>query len=58
MNDLSSKSLFNLEKKEIDRIKKDFEAVKVTDEETVSIIDEIYKEYKFIIYTLYISHRL
>ena len=49
MNDLSSKSLFNLEKKEIDRIKKDFEAVKVTDEEAVSIIDEIYKEHKFII---------
>ena len=49
MNDLSSKSLFNLEKKEIDRIKKDFEAVKVTDEETLSIIDEIYKEHKFII---------
>ena len=49
MNDLSSKSLFNLEKKEIDKIKKDFEAVKVTDEETVSIIDEIYKEHKFII---------
>ena len=49
MNDLSSKSLFNLEKKEIDRIKKDFEAVKVTDEETVSIINEIYKEHKFII---------
>ena len=35
MNDLSSKSLFNLEKKEIDKIKKDFEAVKVTDEETM-----------------------
>ena len=49
MNDLSSKSLFNLDKKEIDKIKKDFEAVKVTDEETVSIIDEIYKEHKFII---------
>ncbi len=49
MNDLSSKSLFNLEKKEIDKIKKDFEAVKVTDEETVSIIDELYKEHKFII---------
>ena len=49
MNDLSSKSLFNLKKKEIDKIKKDFEAVKVTDEETVSIIDEIYKEHKFII---------
>ena len=49
MSDLSSKCLFNLEKKEIDKIKKDFEAVKVTDEETVSIIDEIYKEHKFII---------
>ncbi len=49
MNNLSSKSFFNLEKKEIFKIKKDFEAVKVTDEETVSIIDEIYKEYKFII---------
>ena len=49
MNDLSSKSLFNLDKKEIDKIKKDFEAVKVTDEETVSIINKIYKEHKFII---------
>ena len=49
MNDLSLKSLFNLDKKGIDKIKKDFEAVKVTDEETVSIIDEIYKEHKFII---------
>ncbi len=49
MNDLLSKSLFNLDKKEIDKIKKDFEAVKVTDEETVSIINEIYKEHQFII---------
>ncbi len=49
MNDLSSKGLFNLEKKEIDKIKKDFEAAKVTDDETVSIIDEIYKDHKFII---------
>ena len=49
MRDLSSKNLFNLERREIDKIKKDFEAVKVTDEETVSIIDEIYKEHKFII---------
>ena len=49
MNDLSSKSLFNLEKKEIDKIKKDFEAVKVTDEETVSIINEIYEEHQFVI---------
>ena len=29
--------------------KKDFEAIKVTDEETVSIINEIYKEHQFII---------
>ncbi len=49
MNDLSSKNLFNLHKKEIDKIKKDFEAVKVTDQETVSIINEIYKEHQFII---------
>ena len=49
MNDLSSKSLFNLEKKEIEKMKKDFEAVKVTDEETVSIINEIYKEHKLIL---------
>ena len=49
MKDLASKSMFNLEKKEINKIKKDFEAVKVTDEETLSIIDEIYNEHKFII---------
>ena len=49
MNDLSSKNLFNLEKKEIDKIKKDFEAVKIVDEEAVSIINEIYKEHRFII---------
>ena len=34
---------------ELKEIKKDFEAVKVTDEETLSIIDEIYNEHKFII---------
>jgi Threonine synthase len=49
MNDRSLKSSFNLNKKEIYRIKKDFEALKVTDEETVSIINEIYKDYQFII---------
>ena len=41
--------VFQFPKKEIDKIKKDFEAVKVTDEETVSIINEIYKEHQFII---------
>ena len=49
MNDLSLKSFFNLEKKEIDKIKKDFEAVKVTDEETLSLIHEVYREHEFII---------
>ena len=49
MNELSLKSLFKLERKEVEEIKKDFEAVKITDEQTVSIIDEIYKDYKFII---------
>ncbi len=49
MNDLSSKNLFNLEKKEIDKIKEDFKAAKVTDEETLNIINEMYKEHKFII---------
>ena len=49
MKDLSSKRLFNLEKKEIEKIKKDFEAIKVTDEETVKIINKIYKEHRFII---------
>ena len=33
----------------MNKIKKDFEAVKITDEETVSIINEIYKEHQFII---------
>ena len=49
MNELSSKNSFNLGKKEIDEIKKDFEAVKITDEETLKIIDELFKEHKFII---------
>ena len=50
MKDLSSKSSFNLKKKEIEKIKKDFEGVKVTDEETANIIHDIYKEHQFIIY--------
>ncbi len=49
MNDLSSKGLFNLQKKEIEKIKKDFEGVKITDEETESIIGEVYKKHQFII---------
>ncbi len=49
MNDLSSKGLFNLEKSKIEKIKEDFEGVKISDEETQNIINEIYKEHKFII---------
>ncbi len=49
MNDLSSKGLFNLQKKDIEKIKKDFEGVKITDEETESIIYQVYKEYQFVI---------
>ena len=40
MNDLSSKGSFNLQKKEIEKIKKDFEGVKITDEETKNIIND------------------
>ena len=49
MNDLSSKGSFKLQKKEIEKIKKDFEGVKITDEETKNIINEVYKEHQFII---------
>ena len=49
MNNLSSKGLFNLQKKEIERIKVDFEGVKITDEETENIIKEVYKQHNFII---------
>ena len=43
MNNLSSKGLFNLQKKEIERIKVDFEGVKITDEETENIINSLPK---------------
>ena len=49
MNDLSSKGAFNLQKKEVEKIKKDFEGVKITDEETENIIKEVYKNHQFII---------
>ena len=49
MNDLSFKGHFNLQKKEIEKIQKDFESVKITDEETANIINEVYKKYQFII---------
>ncbi len=49
MNDLSSKGFFNLQNKEIEKVKKDFEGVKITDEETVRIINEVYNKHQFII---------
>ncbi len=49
MNDLSSKGFFNLQKKEIQQIKKDFEGVKISDEETESIITEVFKKHQFVI---------
>ena len=49
MNDLSSRGSFNLDKKEINEIKKDFLAKKITDDETTSVIDEIFREHQFII---------
>ena len=49
MKALSSKGLFNLQKKEIEKIKKDFESIKITDEETKSVIKEVYKKHNFII---------
>ena len=49
MKNLSSKGLFNLRKKEIEKIKLDFEGIKITDEETADIIEEIYKAHQFII---------
>ena len=36
-------------KKEIEKIKKDFEGVKITDDEKKKIINSVYKEHQFII---------
>ena len=49
MNELSSKGLFYLQKEEIEKIRKDFEGIKITDEETEAIIEEVYKKHNFII---------
>ncbi len=49
MDDLSSKGSFSLNKDEIEKIKKDFEAVKINDDETQNIIKDIYKEHQFIL---------
>ena len=49
MNNLKNKGFFKLEKNELKEIKKDFEAVKVSDEETLSIIKDVYDKDKFMI---------
>ncbi len=49
MSDLSSKGSFNLQKNEVEKIKKDFEGVKVTDEETQIIIKNVSNNHQFIL---------
>ena len=49
MKNLKDKGSFKLSKKEINEIKKDFKAEKISDNETLSIIQEVYDKEKFII---------
>ena len=49
MKNLKNNGLFKLEINELEKIKKDFEAVKVSDEETLSIIKDVYEKNKFLI---------
>jgi len=49
MNDLSLKGSFKLQKSEIENIKKDFESVKITDQETQNIIKQLDKDYQLVI---------
>ena len=49
MNKLNDKGSFKLDDKAINEIKKDFEAVKISDEETLSIIKNIYDKENFIV---------
>jgi threonine synthase len=49
MNNLNEKGSFKLDDKAINEIKKDFEAVKISDEKTLSIIKNIYDKENFII---------
>jgi threonine synthase len=49
MNSLHYKGFFQLNKNEINEIKKDFIAVKVSDKETLSIIKEVYEKNQFIL---------
>ena len=49
MSSLSSKGSFKLSKEEVYKIKKDFNAVKITDKETLKIIKEYENKYNFIL---------
>jgi len=49
MNKLQSQGFFNLSSEEIIKIKKDFNAAKVTDIETINIIKEFENKYNFIL---------
>ena len=49
MNDLSLKGSFNLDKEVVKKIKKDFEAVRINDEETQKIIKNINEKHQFIL---------
>ncbi len=49
MNDLSQNGSFKLNQSEINKLKNDFEAVKINDEETKTIIKNINDKYNFII---------
>ena len=49
MNDLKSKGSFLLNKEQIAIIKKDFNAKKINDKETIEIIKNFSKEYNFVI---------
>ena len=49
MNSLNDKGFFELNENDLKEIKKDFIAVKVTDNETLSIIKDVYEKSKFIL---------
>ena len=49
MNSLRDKGFFQLNKKEMKEIKKDFLAVKISDKETIDIIKEVNKKNQFVI---------
>ena len=49
MNDLTTKGFFKLSQKEIEIIKKDFCAEKISDEETLTVIKKLNSEEKFVL---------